>query len=105
MKKLFLLAVTALFAIGAWAQVSTNNTSSADKLGWKLAVHSYTFQKFSIFDAIDMTAVLGVKYMSISGSVILDGTTNPPTFNLTNLQYKVSLSHSNRTEFFRLSTP
>ena len=53
MKKLLLLAALALFTTGVWAQVSTNDTRSADQLGWKLAVHSYTFQKFSIFDAID----------------------------------------------------
>ena len=86
MKKLSLLAATALFALGATAQVSTNNTASADKLGWKLAVHSYTFQKFSIFDAIDKTAALGVKYMSISGGVILEGSNRVTTVNLTDAQ-------------------
>lgn len=45
--------------------------SPAEKLGWKLAVHSYTFQKFSIFEAIDKTAAMGIKYMSVSGSVNL----------------------------------
>jgi sugar phosphate isomerase/epimerase len=54
-------------------------TPSADKLGWQLAIHSYTFQKFSIFDAIDKTAALGIRYMSISGSVSLDGTTKITT--------------------------
>ena len=58
MRKLFLLAIGVLFSVSAQAQrstpVSTNDTSSADKLGWQLAVHSYTFQKFSILDAIDM---------------------------------------------------
>ena len=54
----------------------------AEKLGWKLAIHSYTFQKFSIFDAIDMTSALGVKYMSISGSVILDGTNRHTTVDI-----------------------
>jgi len=48
----------------------------AEKLGWKLAVHSYTFQKFSIIEAIDKTAELGVKYMSISGGVNLPGPDN-----------------------------
>ncbi len=86
MKKITLLAVAALFSIGAGAQVSTNNTASADKLGWKLAVHSYTFQKFSIFDAIDKTAALGVKYMSISGGVMLDGTNRVTTVNLSDAQ-------------------
>jgi sugar phosphate isomerase/epimerase len=86
MKKLFILAVAILFSIGIEAQVSTNNTLSADKLGWKLAVHSYTFQKFTIFDAIDKTAALGVKYMSISGGVILEGTNRITTVNLKNAQ-------------------
>jgi sugar phosphate isomerase/epimerase len=86
MKKLFLFALGILFSVGAFAQVSTNDTSSADKLGWQLAVHSYTFQKFSIFDAIDKTKALGVKYMSISGSAILDGTNRLTTVNLTDEQ-------------------
>ncbi len=58
-------------------------TPGADKLGWKLAVHSYTFRKFNIFDAIDMTAALGIRHMSISGSVNLVGTTAMPTTALT----------------------
>jgi len=78
MRKLFLLAIGVLFSVSAQAQrstpLSTNDTSSATKLGWQLAVHSYTFQKFSILDAIDMTHALGVKYMSVSGTVLLDGT-------------------------------
>src|SRR5882724_3864126 len=73
MKKLFLFAVGILLSVSTQAQVSTNHSSSADKLGWQLAVHSYTFQKFPILDAIDMTAALGVKYMSVSGTVLLDG--------------------------------
>jgi len=73
MRKLFLLAIGILFSVSAQAQVSTNDTRSAEKLGWQLAVHSYTFQKFPILDAIDMTRALGVKYMSVSGTVLLDG--------------------------------
>jgi sugar phosphate isomerase/epimerase len=67
MKKLFsiLLILSPLF-------LHAVDQTPAEKLGWKLAVHSYTFQKFPIFDAIDKTAALGVKYMSVSGSVILD---------------------------------
>ncbi|HVU27589.1 MAG TPA: sugar phosphate isomerase/epimerase [Verrucomicrobiae bacterium] len=80
MKKLFLFTATILISLGAFAQ------TSADKLGWKLAIHSYTFQKFSIFDAIDMTKALGVKYMSISGSVILDGSNRLTTVDLTDAQ-------------------
>lgn len=55
---------------------------SSRKLGWQLAVHSYTFQKFSIFDAIDKTAKLGIKYMSVSGTVSFGGTNKTGTINL-----------------------
>ena len=77
MKKILLLAAVALLAIASQAQ--TPATSSADKLGWQLAVHSYTFRKFSIDDAIAKTAAMGVHYMSISGSVNLVGTNSVGT--------------------------
>src|SRR5208282_2399909 len=86
MKKLILIAAGILFSIGAWAQSPAAGTTSADQLGWQLAVHSYTFQKFSIFDAIDKTAALGVKYMGISGSVLLEGTNRLTTVDLTDPQ-------------------
>src|SRR5208283_298757 len=76
----------ALFSIAAWAQTPVASTSSSDQLGWQLAMHSYTFQKFSIFDAIDKTAALGVKYMSISGGVVLDGTNRLTTVDLSDGQ-------------------
>lgn len=44
-----------------------------DQLGWQMAIHAYTFKNFSIFECIDKTAALGLKYMSLSGSVNLDG--------------------------------
>jgi L-ribulose-5-phosphate 3-epimerase len=80
MKKLLLLAAVILFSIRAPAQMSSD-TSSAGKLGWQLAVHSYSYRKFSIFDAIDKTAALGVKYMSVSGHVLI-GTNNLTTIDL-----------------------
>ena len=80
MKKILLLTAVALLAIASQAQ--TPATSSADKLGWQLAVHSYTFRKFSIDDAIAKTAALGVHYMSISGSVNLVGTNSVGTTTL-----------------------
>lgn len=54
----------------------------ADQLGWQLAVHAYTFRKFTIFECIDKTAALGLKYMSISGHVSLDGTNSVTTVEL-----------------------
>lgn len=62
----------ALAFLGA---ASAETKTPAEQLGWTLAIHSYTFQKLSIFEAIDKTAALGVTHMSISGSVNLpDGT-------------------------------
>jgi sugar phosphate isomerase/epimerase len=78
MKKLSLF----LICIFATMLTEAAEQSAAGKLGWELAIHSYTFQKFSIFDSIDKTAALGVKYMSISGSVILDGTNKVGTTSL-----------------------
>jgi sugar phosphate isomerase/epimerase len=85
MKKLLLSVLGLQLACGAWAQTKID-TTSADKLGWQLAVHSYSFQKFPIFDAIDKSAAVGVKYMSISGSVILDGTNKVSTVTLSDAQ-------------------
>ena len=62
-----LAAGLTLLAVGARAAEQT----AAEKLGWTMAVHSYTFHRFSIFDAIDKTAEVGLKDMSISGSVNL----------------------------------
>ena len=85
MKKLFLASIAIGLSFSVWAQAKVD-TASADKLGWQLAIHSYTFQKFPINEAIDKSAALGVKYMSISGSVMLDNKTKIPTTSLTDDQ-------------------
>ncbi len=64
------------------ARYATNRGSAAEKLGWQMAIHAYTFRKFSIFDCIDKTAALGLKYMSLSGSVSLDGSNSVTTVKL-----------------------
>jgi sugar phosphate isomerase/epimerase len=56
--------------------------SAADELGWQMAIHAYTFRKFSIFQCIDKTAALGLKYMSLSGSVSMDGSNSLTTVQL-----------------------
>lgn len=68
MKRFIALFAALAFVLPA---VAAEKQSAADQLGWKLAIHSYTFQRFSIFDAIDKSAAIGVKHMSISGSVNL----------------------------------
>lgn len=82
MKKLFCLLALVLSPAFLHAAEQT----PAEKLGWQLAIHSYTFQKFPIFESIDKTKALGVKYLSISGSVILEGTNKLATINLSDEQ-------------------
>lgn len=68
MKRITWIGITASFLTWIHGTPAGAETSS-EKLGWQLAVHSYTFQKFSIEDAIDKTAALGIKHMSVSGGV------------------------------------
>lgn len=67
MNKLLLLTIGLLLAPWAMAQ----NKSAAEQLGWIVAVHSYTFKNFTVFDAIDKTAETGARHMSVSGGVNL----------------------------------
>jgi sugar phosphate isomerase/epimerase len=108
MKKLTLLAMAVLVGVGVLAQDTAHppvtvdklslkpspqvlyahfaTNGAAEKLGWELAIHAYTFRKFSIFECIDKTAALGLKYMSLSGSVNLDGTRTATTVDLSDEQ-------------------
>jgi sugar phosphate isomerase/epimerase len=76
------MSVAMLVAGCVLAQDAVKGSSAADELGWQMAIHAYTFRKFSIFECIDKTAALGLKYMSLSGSVNLGGTNNVTTVNL-----------------------
>ena len=83
-------------AVSALAQNVMPASNPADKLGWKLAVHSWTFQKFSLANAIDKTASVGVKNMSISGSYNqeADGKlTKLPTPTLTDAEFAAIQAH------------
>jgi sugar phosphate isomerase/epimerase len=76
------MSVAMLVAGCVLAQDAVKGSSAADELGWQMAIHAYTFRKFSIFECIDKIAALGLKYMSLSGSVNLGGTNNVTTVNL-----------------------
>ena len=39
--------------------------TKAEKAGWKLAIQSYTFHKFTLMEALDKTKELGVKYIEV----------------------------------------
>ena len=82
MRKTLLLTAAVLAGTCVLGQDAINDTTAADKLGWQMAIHAYTFRKFSIFECIDKTTALGLKYMSLSGSVSLDGKHSVTTVNL-----------------------
>jgi sugar phosphate isomerase/epimerase len=82
MARLSIMAVAICVAGCALVQDATQSSSAPDKLGWQMSIHAYTFRKFSIFECIDKTAALGLKYMSLSGSVSLDGSNTLTTVRL-----------------------
>jgi sugar phosphate isomerase/epimerase len=71
-----------LMGASVLVQDGARAANAADELGWQMAIHAYTFRKFSIFQCIDKTAELGLKYMSLSGSVSLDGSNSLTTIQL-----------------------
>jgi sugar phosphate isomerase/epimerase len=82
MRQLKVFTVAALVGACVLAQDAAKAASAADELGWQMSIHAYTFRKFSIFECIDKTAALGLKHMSLSGSVSLDGTNSVGTVQL-----------------------
>ena len=85
-KTFLLLAGALLGAAGLLAQEASSPASPAAKLGWQVSMHAYTFKEFPIAEAIDKTAALGLKYMSLSGTVNLDGHTKAGTIDLSDEQ-------------------
>jgi sugar phosphate isomerase/epimerase len=62
------LTLIILLSFGVTANGYTRNktteiASDFDKIGWKVGIQSYTFTRYSLFDAIDAAADLGLKYV------------------------------------------
>lgn len=57
------LSILALLLVTAICCAPAQAMTKAEKQGWKLAIQSYTFHKFSFLEAIDKTHELGVKYL------------------------------------------
>ena len=96
MKAIYWLTIAVLMGVSTGAQEAAPVSSPADQLGWQLSMHSWTFQKFSLFDAIDKTAAVGVTSMSISGSYNreVDGKlTKLPTPTLTDADFAAIQAH------------
>ncbi len=55
------LAVSRLPRLLLAAEAVKCSTPNAEKLGWLLSVQMYTFRRFSFYEALDMTAKLGIR--------------------------------------------
>jgi sugar phosphate isomerase/epimerase len=79
---------TAALVLGLSAAARTVDTAPtpADRLGWKMGIHELTFRKFLLYEAMDKTAALGLKYMSLSGGILLEGTNTVSSVNLSDRQ-------------------
>ena len=94
MKKFLLLTVVCVLGLGGMTRAADSTASPADQLGWQLAIHARTFQRFPLFEAMDKTAALGVKYMSLSAAVNLEGTNAVPLVNLSDEQIQSIKKHA-----------
>jgi sugar phosphate isomerase/epimerase len=92
-KMTFLLACALGLAAGAGGRLAAEPLSPADQLGWQMAIHERTFQNFTLYEAMDKTAALGLKYMSLSAAVKLDGPKAIATANLTDAQIAAIKKH------------
>ena len=53
-----------LFFIG-FLSLSIQAQTKAEKNGWRLGMQSYTFHKFTLFEALDKTQQIGLKYIEV----------------------------------------
>jgi sugar phosphate isomerase/epimerase len=74
MKRFARLILAFTLALSPLPRAAQADPAPADKLGWQMAIHARTFKNFPLFEAMDKTAALGLKFMSLSASVRLDGT-------------------------------
>ena len=51
--------------IGLFMSSNAYSQTAAEKNGWRLAIQSYTFHKFTLVEAFDKTQELGVKYIEV----------------------------------------
>ena len=59
------LVAVMMFSVLAFVIQRAEGKTLAEKNGFRLAMQSYTFHKFSLLEAFDKTAELGVKYIEI----------------------------------------
>jgi hypothetical protein len=45
------------------ADASSGKTPAADRLGWRLAVQAYSFNRYTFYEAVEKTASLGLRHI------------------------------------------
>ena len=94
MTHLILWAVALVLGLGTVARAAETSPTPADQLGWEMAIHELTFRKFPLYEAMDKTAALGLKYMSLSASIPLEGTNTVSSVNLSDRQIQDIKEHA-----------
>lgn len=61
----FLLSCTSKAKKEKEPKEQTESLSKAEQNGWRLAIQSYTFNRFSLIEALDKTKELGVTYIEV----------------------------------------
>ncbi len=56
--------------------------SAAEKMGWKIAMQSFSFHKFTVMESLDKCAELGVKYIEVYPGHRIGGKWGDQTFGL-----------------------
>ncbi|MGZ4972921.1 MAG: sugar phosphate isomerase/epimerase family protein, partial [Limisphaerales bacterium] len=87
-KNLALCIVALSLTFTSFVTAADTTSTAADQLGWQLDMHARTLKSYNLFDAMDKTAALGIKYFSLSASVPFEGTTQISVLKLTDAQIK-----------------
>jgi sugar phosphate isomerase/epimerase len=94
MSKPVVLAIGLALISGLVAKGAEPAQTPEEQLGWQMAIHERTFQNFTLFEAMDKTAALGLKYMSFSAAVKLGGPKPVSVVNLTDKQIEDIKEHA-----------
>jgi sugar phosphate isomerase/epimerase len=94
MRKLVLLVIGLALGLVGLARGAPTASDPASALGWELAVHGRTFKNFPLFEAMEKTSALGVKYMSLPAGVNLEGTKPVQLVDLSDTQIESIKQHA-----------
>jgi sugar phosphate isomerase/epimerase len=79
------LAVALMISSGI-ASPGAERQTPEEQLGWQMAIHERTFQRFTLNESMDKTVGLGLRHMSFSTRISLEGTNSVSILDLTDKQ-------------------